>query len=79
MTGIYDKQVEDCLREMHLYMECSNFFEAKKDEFFNEFENKYSLLTSEQQELVKLEYMKMIEKRNKIIIKMKRRGMINYE
>ncbi len=77
-VSTYDKEVEDCLRELCAYMACNVSFESKKNEFFNEFENKYNLLTNEQQQLIKLEYLKMIETQNNIV-KMKKKGMIRYE
>jgi len=77
-VSTYDKEVKDCLRELFAYMACSVSFEVKKNEFFNEFENKYNLLTNEQQQLIKLEYLKMIETQNNIV-KMKKKGMIRYE
>ncbi len=69
---IDDEMVNDCLNDMYLYMICSNEFAEKKQQYFSKFENKYNKLNSEQQELVKQEYIKIIEAQDRN--KVKRKG-----
>ena len=69
---IDDEMVNDCLNDMYLYMICGNEFAEKKQQYFSEFENKYNKLNSEQQELVKQEYIKIIEAQDRN--KVKRKG-----
>ena len=60
-----DKETVECLGSMYFYIMCDN--DILKDKYFQNFEEKYDKLTSEQQEIVKEEYLNIIEtqKRNK--------------
>jgi len=56
-------------------------YEQKKEEYFQEFERKYKELTSEQQLLVRQEYLNIIEaqKKNEEKGRVKKKGMMNDE
>ena len=77
---ISDEKVSECLMDMYFYMMYSGIGEEKKqEEFLNEFEKKYNDLSEEQQEMVKNEYIDIIETQNKNKEKVKKKGMNNYE
>ena len=79
---INDERVQECIMAMYFYMLYNGANnEEKKEEYFNEFENKYNKLNKEQQEQVKKEYIDIIEtqNRNREKEKVKKKGMINYE
>ena len=71
---IDDDEVNDCLMSMYFYMMCDSNLEKKKEEFFIEFENKFDKLNDEQKELVKQDYLNIIEAQNKNKEKVKRKG-----
>jgi len=71
---IDDNEVNDCLMSMYFYMMCDNKFQQKKDELFKKFNEKYEKLNEEQQELVKQDYLSIIEAQNKNRNKVKRKG-----
>lgn len=73
MDYIDDPLVNDCLMSMYFYMMCDNKFQKKKDELFIEFNEKYEKLNEEQQELVKQDYISIIEAQNNRN-KVKRKG-----
>jgi len=75
----YDSKVNDCLMDMYLYMMYPNG--NKKEEFFHEFEKKYNDLNDEQKEIVKKDYIEIIEAQDRNIEKekVKKKGMNNYE
>ena len=70
---IDDEKVSECIMDMYFYMLYGLDNIEKKEEYFHEFENKYNKLNKEQQELVKQEYIDIIEKQNKNKEKMKRK------
>ena len=79
---INDERVQECLMDMYFYMLYNGMDnDEKKEEYFNEFENKYNKLNKEQQEQVKQEYVNIIEtqKKKKEKEKVKKKGMNNYE
>jgi len=83
-AGYYptDERVIECLMDMYFYMLYKDMDnEEKKEEYFQEFENKYDKLNGEQQEEVKNEYINIIEaqKKNREKEKIKKKGMNNYE
>lgn len=76
----YDKKINDCLMDMYFYMLYNGIGnEEKKAEYFQEFENKYDKLDKKQQEIVKQEYIDIIETQNKNREKVKKKGMNDYE
>ena len=79
-----DNEVCDCLMKMYFYMLISPDEEEKKEKMFQEFRNKYHKLNEKQQELVKQDYINIINAQDKYDeenekIKVKKKGMINYE
>ena len=79
---INDDRVQECIMDMYFYMLYNGANnEDKKEEYFNEFEKKYNELNKEQQELVKNEYVDIIETQNKNREKekVKKKGMNKYE
>ena len=75
----YDQKVNDCLMNMYFYMMHPN--ENKKEEYFKEFEKSYNDLNEEQQEMVKQDFIEIIEAqdKNKEKEKVKKKGMNKYE
>ena len=69
-----DPLVNDCLMYMYFYMMCDSKFEEKKEEMFQEFSEKYNDLNDEQKELVKQDYLNIIEAQDKVKEKVKRKG-----
>ena len=79
-TWIDDENVNECLVDMYFYMLYNGENnELKKEKLFHEFEKKYNELNKEQQEMVKQEYINIIETQEKNRRKVKRKGMNNYE
>lgn len=76
---IFDNEVDECLMNMYFYMMCNSVNEDKKQEYFNEFEKSYNKLNDEQKEIVKKDYLDIMEAQNKNKEKVKKKGMINYE
>ena len=77
---INDERVLECVMDMYFYMLYSGVDnDEKKEEYFNEFGKKYEKLNAEQKDLVKQEYMNIIETQNKNRGKVKKKGMIDYE
>ena len=72
-----DQEVLDCIEDLKFYLSYNTGNSKKKEEYFRELERKYNDLTREQQELVNIEYYKIIETQNKKNVKKK--GMIKYE
>ena len=77
--SIIDFSVRNCIINMYFYMMTSADNAIKKEEHFKQFEESYNNLTKEQQEIVKQEYINIIETQKKNREKVKRKGMINYE
>ena len=75
----YDQKVNDCLMNMYFYMMHPN--EDKKEEYFKEFEKSYDILNDDQKEIVKQDFINIIEaqEKNREKEKVKKKGMINYE
>ena len=69
-----DPLVNDCLMSMYFYMICDSSLEKKKEELFNEFGQKYDELNNDQKELVKQDYLNIIEAQDKVKEKVKRKG-----
>ena len=81
-AGYYpnDERVVECLWDMYFYMMYSGIGnEEKKEEYFSEFGKKFNNLNKEQQEIVKNEYIDIIEAQNKNKEKVKKKGMSKYE
>jgi len=79
---INDERVMECIMDMYFYMLYSGVGNGEKtEEFFSEFEKKYKNLNKEQQEIVKKEYIDIIEAQDKNIEKekIKKKGMNKYE
>ena len=74
-----DARVLECVWDMYFYMLYSGINEEKKEEYFNEFDKKYKKLNNEQQEIVRNEYMSIMETQEKNKEKVKKKGMIKYE
>lgn len=80
--GMYygcDEKINQCLMNMYFYMLHPN--ENKKEEYFQEFEKIYNDLNDEQKDIVKQDYIEIIEaqEKNRRKEKVKRKGMRNYE
>ena len=69
-----DPLVNDCMMSMYFYMICDSSLDKKKEELFNEFVQKYDLLNDEQKELVKQDYLNIIEAQDRNKEKVKRKG-----
>ena len=64
--NIHDEKVLECLMDMYFYMMYSGIDnEEKKEEYFEEFGKKYDNLTDEQKDLVKEEYISIINAQDK--------------
>ena len=76
---VNDPKINDCLMNMYFYMMHPN--EDRKEEYFQQFEKIYRELDEEQQEIVKKDYIEIIEaqEKNREKEKIKKKGMINYE
>lgn len=74
-----NKHVVECLWDMYFYMLYSGVDEERKEEYFNEFSEKYNKLTEEQREEVRKEYISIIASQEKNKEKVKRKGMNEYE
>ncbi len=75
---INDDRVFECIMDMRFYMLYNGIGnEEKKEEYLNEFGEKYNNLNEEQQEQVKKEYKDIIEAQDRG--KVKKKGMINNE
>lgn len=78
----YDEKVNDCLMSMYFYMLYNGMDnDVKREEYFKEFEKSYECLDKEQQDIVKKEYIDIIETQNKKREKekIKKKGMRDYE
>ena len=69
-----DPLVNDCLMSMYFYMLYDSNYQEKKEEKFQEFSEKYNKLNDEQKELVKQDYLNIIEAQDKNKEKVKRKG-----
>ena len=69
-----DPLVNDCLMHMYFYMMCDSSFEEKKEEMFQEFNEKFEKLNNEQKEIVKQDYLEIIEAQDRNKEKVKRKG-----
>ena len=79
---IEDQEVNECIMDMYFYMLYGGIEnEEKREEYFKEFEKKYNALNKEQQELVKNDYISIIEaqEKNREKEKIKKKGMRDYE
>ena len=77
---INDDRVLECIMDMYFYMLYNGIGnDPKKEEYFREFEKKYNNLNKEQQEIVKQEYIDIIETQNKNREKVKKKGNDKYE
>lgn len=74
---VSDPKINDCLMNMYFYIMHPNT--NKKEEFFKEFEKSYNDLNEEQQEIVKKEYIDIIEAQEKNKEKVKKKGNDKYE
>ena len=54
-----DQQVNDCLIHMYFYMMCND--RDNKEDMYQEFDKRYNELNNEQQELVKKDYLNIID------------------
>ena len=75
---IEDDLVNDCLMSMYFYMMCDSN-NKDKEKYFKDFDSKYQKLNSEQQEIVKKDYVSIIDAQNINKEKVKKKGMIDYE
>ena len=63
---IDDDKVNECLMNMYFYMlSCEGNDQNRQNELFEEFDRCYKELNEEQQELVKNDYLSIIESQNK--------------
>ena len=74
MMYIDDPRVNDCLMSMYFYMMFDSNYEKKKEEKFQEFSEKFEKLNDEQKEIVKQDYLNIIEAQDKVREKVKRKG-----
>ncbi len=74
---IEDEKVNDCLMKMYFFM-LLNESDNRKEKMYIEFCQEYDKLNNEQQEIVKKEYLNIINAQNNKD-KVKKKGMINYE
>ena len=74
MMYIDDPLVNDCLMSMYFYMMFDSNYEKKKEEKFQEFSEKFEKLNDEQKEIVKQDYLNIIEAQDKVREKVKRKG-----
>ena len=59
-----DEKIDDCLMDMYFYMMYVSIGDKRSEEYFREYERKFSELTAEQQEYVKADYLNILESRN---------------
>ena len=66
ITGAYytDPEVTDCLLKMYFFMLAEDD-NPNKDRYFNEFDELYDKLSPEQQEIVKQDYLSIIEEQDR--------------
>ena len=80
---LYDEEVTDCLMNMYFYMLTGESKEEVHEEYWKKFQESYRKLNKEQQEIVKNDYINIINAQDKNDeeenIKVKKKGMINYE
>ena len=79
---MHDEMVTDCLMNMYFYMLSSDMDEKVHEKYWRIFDDSYQKLNKEQQEIVKNDYIEIINAQNKYEnekIKVKKKGMINYE
>ena len=77
---INDEKVLDCIMDMYFYMLIMNDNdENTKDKYFNKFDQSFRSLNMEQQDIVRHEYMDIIEAQQKNKEKIKKKGMNKYE
>ena len=74
MMYIDDPLVNDCLMSMYFYMLYDSNYAEKKEEKFQEFCEKYNNLDDEQKEIVKQDYLNIIEAQDRNREKVKRKG-----
>ena len=74
---VSDPKINDCLMNMYFYIMHPNT--NKKEEFFKEFEKSYDDLNDGQKEIVKQDFIEIMEAQEKNREKVKRKGMRNYE
>lgn len=74
---IEDEKVNDCLMKMYFFMLLDES-DDRKERMYKEFCLEYDKLNNEQQEIVKNEYIDIINAQNNKD-KVKKKGMINYE
>lgn len=75
----YDDEIDECLMNMYFFMISDKMNNDKREELWQAFESSYQKLNSEQQEIVKKDYLSIIDAQNKNKEKVKKKGMINYE
>jgi len=80
-SGFYfgDEMVNECIMNLYFYMLLSNSDDVKKEEYFLKLEESFIKLNEEQREIVRKEYIDIIEAQKKNNEKVKKKGMINYE
>ena len=76
---ITDSKVNECIMNMYFYMLYSIDNQEKKEEYFQEFKKSYENLDKSQKEIVKQEYIDIIETQEKNKRKIKKKGMMDYE
>ncbi len=75
----YDDEIDECLMNMYFFMISGKMSNDKREELWQAFESSYQKLNREQQEIVKKDYLSIIDAQNKNKEKVKKKGMINYE
>lgn len=79
---MHDEMVTDCLMNMYFYMLSGDMDEKVHEEYWRKFDESYKKLNKKQQEIVKNDYIDIINAQDKYEeekIKVKKKGMINYE
>ena len=75
----YDDEIDECLMNMYFFMISDKMNNDKHEELWQAFESSYQKLNREQQEIVKKDYLTIINAQEKNKTKVKKKVMINYE
>ena len=75
----YDEKVDECLMNMYFLMISDGMSKEKREQLWKAFDESFNKLNSKQQEIVKQDFIDIINNKNEIKKKVKKKGMINYE
>ena len=74
----YDEEVDECLMNMYFLMISDGMSKEKREQLWKTFDESFNKLNSKQQEIVKQDFIDIINAQNEKN-KVKKKGMINYE